>query len=173
MKFDRRTLKTVFGYYLTLFEKFIGKSFKKNRLQSIFNYLPINPHLATSGQPTADQLEIIAQSGFKSIINLAPHSSENALKNEADIVTSLGMHYIHIPVDFDNPQQQDFDQFVSAVKDCAQHKTWVHCAANMRVSCFIYLYRTRILGDSQQQAEVDLNKIWQPFGVWQNFIAKK
>lgn len=173
MKFDQRTLKTVLGYYLTLLEKHLGKNFKSKKLQSIFNYLPINSHLCTSGQPTPQQFKTIADHGFRSLINLAPHSAENAIENEADIVASLGMQYIHIPVDFDSPQQQDLDQFVAAIKSCSGDKTWVHCAANMRVSCFIFLYRTTILGEDRARAQIDLNKIWQPFGVWQNFIAKK
>ena len=173
MKFDRNTLKTVFGYYLTLLEKVLGKSFKKRNLQSIFNYLPINAHLSTSGQPTTTQFKTIANNGFKFIINLAPHSSENSLKNEADIVTSLGMQYTHIPVDFDHPQRHDFEQFVNAIEACGSEKIWVHCAANMRVSCFIFLYKTSILGHSQEQAQIDLHQIWHPFGVWQDFISKK
>ena len=173
MKADLSTIKTVIGYYLTLLEKLLGINFRTNKLQSIFNYLPISSQLSTSGQPTAEQLRTIAKNGFKLIINLAPHGAENALNNEADIVTSLGMQYIHIPVDFDNPQQQDFEQFTSAMATCGDNKTWVHCAANMRVSCFIYFYRTSILKDDKEQAEIDLNKIWQPFGVWKDFISKK
>lgn len=173
MNFHRSTLKTVLGYSLTLVEKFFGKSPRSENLESIFNYLPINAKLSTSGQPTAKQFTTIANCGFKLIINLAPHGGENALKNEADIVNSLGMQYINIPVDFDNPQQQDFDQFVACMENFGQEKIWVHCAANMRVSCFIFLYRTIILGESPQHAETDLKKIWVPFGVWQDLITNK
>ena len=173
MKFNRSTLKTVFGYYLTLLEKWLGKSLKKDKLQSIFNYLPINPHLSTSGQPTAEQFKTIANNGFKLVINLAPHGTENAVDNEADIVTSLGMQYINIPVNFDDPQQQDFEQFAATMEASKGNKIWVHCAANMRVSCFVFLYRTTILGENSAQPEIDLKQIWEPLGIWQSLISRQ
>lgn len=173
MKLNRSTLKTVLGYYLTLLEKWLGKSLKKDKLQSIFNYLPISSHLTTSGQPTAEQFKTIANNGFKLVINLAPHGAENALENEADIVTSLGMQYTNIPVDFDNPQQKDFEQFVAIMEASKGDKIWVHCAANMRVSCFVFLYRTTILGENSAQPEIDLKKIWEPFGKWQHLISEQ
>ncbi len=173
MKFNRSTLKTVFGYYLTLLEKWLGKSLKRDKLQSIFNYLPISSHLTTSGQPTAEQFKTIANNGFKLVINLAPHGTENAVDNEADIVTSLGMQYINIPVNFDDPQQQDFEQFAATMEASKGNKIWVHCAANMRVSCFVFLYRTTILGENSARPEIDLKKIWEPFGIWQSLISRQ
>jgi len=172
MIFHPRTLKTVLGYGISLIEKYSGISFKKNKLTSIFNYLPINPNLSTSGQPTEQQLKSIQAAGYTKIINLAPTSAENALSNEAALVADLGMGYINIPVDFSNPTEQDFAQFVSQLKSYSNKKIWVHCAANMRVSCFIFKYRTAILGTNQNHAQADLRKIWQPNAVWKQFIAK-
>ena len=172
MKVDLRTLKTVLGYALTRIEKFAGFSLKGNQLEAIFNYLPINSQLATSGQPTKNQLKSIKRAGYTKIINLAPTSAENALCNEATLVTDLGMDYINIPVHFSNPTEQDFAQFVSQLKSQSNQKIWVHCAANMRVSCFIFKYRTAILGENLSYAEADLRKIWRPNHIWKTFITK-
>ena len=57
------------------------------------------------------------------------------------------------------------------MEDCAGEKTWVHCAANMRVSAFIYRYRCAVLGEAEQVAKQDLEKIWQPFGNWKTFLS--
>ena len=167
-----RTLKTVLGYTVTRIEKFTGLNFKKNNLRSIFNYLPINPNLATSGQPTKNQFDAIQSAGYKKVINLAPPSAENALSGEADIVRKLGMDYINIPVDFNRPTQQDFDQFVAQMQNHPNQKIWVHCAANMRVSCFLFKYRTAILGENLSDAAADLKKIWQPNKTWRDFVNK-
>lgn len=35
-------------------------------------------------------------------------------------------------------------------------KVWVHCAANMRVSAFIYRYRCTVLGEDRDTAARDL-----------------
>src|SRR5450756_117291 len=39
--------------------------------------------------------------------NLALPTSDNAIPNEGSVVTSLGMAYVHIPVDFKAPTQKD------------------------------------------------------------------
>ena len=172
MIFNPRTLKTVLGYGVSLIEKYTGVSLKKNKLTSIFNYLPINDYLATSGQPTANQLSAIKAAGYTKIINLAPPAAENSLANEASILAKIGIEYINIPVDFSAPTELDFQQFVGHMQRTNQQKIWVHCAANLRVSCFIFKYKTAILGEDLTLAEADLNKMWQPNQVWKNFIDK-
>ena len=169
---NSRTLKTVLGYGLSLIEKITGVNFKKNNLTSIFNYLPISSNIATSGQPTAQQLGAIRSDGYQKIINLAPPIGENSLANEADLVADLGMDYINIPVDFSHPTEADFEQFVLHMQNQDSQKIWVHCAANMRVSCFIFKYRTAILDGNLSDAEAELKKIWQPNKLWQDFIDK-
>ena len=172
MIFNPRTLKTVLGYGVSLVEKYTGVSLKQNKLTSIYNYLPINENLATSGQPTANQLIAIKAAGYIKIINLAPPAAENSLVDEASILAKIGIEYINIPVDFSAPSAQDFQQFVRHMQSHKDQKIWVHCAANMRVSCFIFKYRTAILGEDLTLAEADLNKMWQPNQVWKNFIDK-
>ena len=172
MIFNSRTLKTILSYGLSLIEKITRVNFKKNNLTSIFNYLPISSNIATSGQPTVQQLGAIRSDGYQKIINLAPPIGENSLANEADLVADLGMDYINIPVDFSHPTEADFEQFVLHMQNQDSQKIWVHCAANMRVSCFIFKYRTAILDGNLSDAEADLKKIWQPNKTWQDFIDK-
>lgn len=172
MIFNSRTLKTILSYGLSLIEKITRVNFKKNNLTSIFNYLPISSSIATSGQPTVQQLGAIRSDGYQKIINLAPPIGENSLANEADLVADLGMDYINIPVDFSHPTEADFEQFVLHMQNQDSQKIWVHCAANMRVSCFIFKYRTAILDGNLSDAEADLKKIWQPNKTWQDFIDK-
>jgi protein tyrosine phosphatase (PTP) superfamily phosphohydrolase (DUF442 family) len=172
VKFDLRTIKTVLGYGLTRIEKITGIRFRGKSCDSVFNFLQINPNIATSGQPSKQQFKAIQQAGYKKVINLAPHDVENALANEAAVVADLGMDYINIAVDFNAPAEQDFDQFINHLHSYQSQKIWVHCAANMRVSTFIFRYRTAILGEDKQTAEDDLYKIWRPNKIWRQFIDK-
>jgi protein tyrosine phosphatase (PTP) superfamily phosphohydrolase (DUF442 family) len=172
VKLDPRTIKTVLGYVLTRIEKLAGFNLRGSQLEAIYNYLPISSQLATSGQPSEDQLNSIQCAGYTTIINLAPANAENALCNEAKVVANLGMDYINIPVDFSNPNHQDFKKIMSQMKAKTDQKIWVHCAANIRASCFIFKYRTAILGENRHYADADLKKIWQPNTVWRQFIAK-
>ena len=139
-------------------------------MKEILNYYQINDKIATSGQPTQEQFCTIAEDGYKVIINLALTSSSNAIPNEDAIVTDLGMVYIHLPVIWEAPQIDDVQIFCDLMSVHKLRKVWVHCAKNMRVSCFMYLYRKHILNVPEEQAYYPLNKIWQPQGVWQELI---
>jgi uncharacterized protein (TIGR01244 family) len=164
------TLKTVWGYLVSLIGKYTPFKREGESIEDIYNYHRIDDSLGTSGQPTEKQFRWIQQTGYQIVINLLPNNTENYLEDEADLVERLGMEYVHIPVDFKNPTSTDFDRFADAMKAASSQKVWVHCAANMRVSAFIYKYRRDVLGENAQGARPDLDKIWQPFGVWKTFI---
>jgi len=164
------TLKTVIGYWLNLLSKYMPFEVGKPSLAGIYNYLIISDTIATSGQPTANQFSLIQSAGYTTIINLAPDNADNAIKNEAEIVAHLHLNYIHIPVDFKKPTADDFAKFSKAMTDLNQQKIWVHCAANMRVSAFIYKYRRDVLNEDEALVKTDLDKIWQPYGVWKQFL---
>lgn len=169
------TLKTTLGYLRSLSEKYSGISFKRKSLNSIYNYHRIlgdDWALHTSGQPTESQFEVIKSLGIKTVINLAPASAENALSDEQRTVTQLGLKYVHLPVDFKRPTDDDFRSFVELMRSNDVGKLWVHCAANMRVSAFVYRYRCVELGHNSELAKKDLDAIWEPFGVWRKFVAK-
>jgi uncharacterized protein (TIGR01244 family) len=140
------------------------------KLQSIYNYLPLSSRIATSGQPTADQIQAIAEAGFEVMINLALPSSDNALSNEKELAEALGMHYVHIPVIWEHPTAADLASFLHAMKTHESQRVFVHCAANMRVSVFMALYRVKSLGWSREAAMQAVYKIWQPNEIWNNFI---
>ena len=166
------TLKTIVGFFGTLLSKYTPLKLSKNTLEGIYNYHAISSTLTTSGQPSEEQFLLIRDAGYSSVINLAPHSAENSLTDEALLIKQLGLKYTHIPVDFKNPTDEDFEKFVTSIRESESEKTWIHCAANMRVSAFIYKYRLEVLKYDATQAEADLAKIWEPFGVWKQFIKK-
>lgn len=139
-------------------------------IEAIVNYRKIDGRLATSGQPSREQLAAIADAGYEVVINLALPSSNNAVAGEADIVTAAGMTYLHIPVLWQAPRQSDLQLFFALMQATLDKKTWVHCAMNMRVSCFMYLYQKLVLRLPEQQAGYPLREIWQPDAVWQQFI---
>jgi uncharacterized protein (TIGR01244 family) len=137
----------------------------------IYNWLRLDARTTTSGQPTQAQFDEIAALGVREVINLAPATSEKALKNEAEILATLGMRYTHIPVDFQNPTQADFDRFCEAFEGASEAATHVHCIANYRVSAFLYLYRISA-GMEEARARADLDRIWTPNPVWAAFIER-
>ena len=84
------------------------------------------------------------------------------MPDEAASISRLGMTYIHIPVDFQNPTDQDFEQFCSVMERLNDVPVHVHCIANYRVSAFFYRYRRDVLGmDEGPRREVR----WKRFGT--------
>jgi protein tyrosine phosphatase (PTP) superfamily phosphohydrolase (DUF442 family) len=142
-------------------------------LAEIYNFRLINEKLATAGQPREEQFPDIAAAGYHAVFNIALPTSDNALANEGSIVTRLGMSYFHIPVDFAEPKAEDFQTFCGLMKTLGNRNVFVHCAANMRVSAFIYLYQVLFQNARPSEAEKDLNSIWEPNPVWQRFIEEQ
>ncbi|MCC0175666.1 protein tyrosine phosphatase family protein [Waterburya agarophytonicola K14] len=139
-------------------------------MKSIQDYYQINENIATSGQPTPEQFPWIKDAGYRVIVNLAMSCSTNALANEGAIVTDLGLVYIQIPVVWENPTLDDVKLFFQTMRAFQERKVWVHCAKNMRVSCFIYFWQKYVLRLSEAEARYPMNQIWQPTGVWQQLI---
>lgn len=171
MKKHANTAKTIAGFGRSVLARKIPQLASSHSLNDIYNYLKIDGVYSTSGQPNEAQFKLISNAGYKLVVNLAPTSKlENSIVEERRILSDLGLRYVHIPVDFMNPTEKDFQSFVDTVDQ--QQDVWVHCAANMRVSAFTYRYRTQVLGESTARAEGDLRKIWEPLGVWADFIQR-
>ncbi len=139
-------------------------------IEDIFNHLRIDDRLATGGQPSAGQFDEIAAAGFAAVINLALPTSDDAISNEGELVSARGMTYVHIPVNFQIPARSDYETFAAIMKVFADRKVFIHCAMNMRVSAFIFLYRVQHEGADTETALTDLHRVWEPGKVWQQFI---
>ncbi len=141
-------------------------------IQDIFNFNLISDQLGTSGMPSPDQFLDIQQAGFESVIDLSLSESKDHLPDEEELVQSLGMEYLHIPVVWESPRLEDLQIFFNAMGARSEKKVFVHCVANYRASVFVYLYRTIQLKEDQTKAHADLNRIWIPEGVWVEFIEQ-
>ncbi len=124
-------------------------------------YLRISERVGTAGQITYDEIEAVKKAGFDIVINLAP-ADEERNQLEGYLVTEQGMAYIQIPVSWEEPSQRDLQLFFDVMKANKDRNVFVHCFANMRVSAFVYLYRTLLLGEAENVARADLAKIWDP-----------
>lgn len=137
---------------------------------SMLNYRVYSDRLSSSGQPTEEQLQAVADNGFERVIYLALSDHERALAHEDLVVESLGMDYVHIPIVWTAPSRADFDAFVAIMQSAPEKKTLVHCALNFRASSLIFLYRVLYLQVPQDEALEDLQGVWSPNATWQAFI---
>jgi protein tyrosine phosphatase (PTP) superfamily phosphohydrolase (DUF442 family) len=138
-------------------------------ISEINNLLIVNDRLGTSGQPLDSQFQSIANAGYETLINLATPDSKGAVANEGEIVTTLGMIYVHIPVVWTDPRVTDWELFADLL-NANQRKTYGHCVVNMRVSAFTFLYRVIHMKIDPAEAKNLMNQIWSPNAVWEEFV---
>lgn len=141
-------------------------------LEQIQAFLALSDRVGTAGQPTAAQFKDIQAAGYQSIVNLALVSSTDAIPEEGDIVSQLGMEYVHIPVDWEVPALDDLTRFFEVMDQRSHTQVFVHCAKNMRVSAFMYLYRVLRQRMAPEEAQQALLQIWQPIPHWQAFMER-
>jgi protein tyrosine phosphatase (PTP) superfamily phosphohydrolase (DUF442 family) len=134
------------------------------------HYRRLSETTVTSGQPTVEQLQQVAAQGIEVVINLGLAEADYALPDERGLVESLGLRYEHIPVVWDSPTPQDFQNFVVCMQHHAQRQRLVHCAANKRASAFMFLYRVVVEQCPVTIAITDLTAIWSLNPIWQTFV---
>ena len=140
----------------------------------IYNFMALSETLFTGGMPTAEQMQSAAQEGVQTVINLAPHDVADALPDEAELVTSLGMQYLNIPVNWSTPTKDGLDKFMDAMDKYKHGKVFVHCEANFRASAFVSMYRILQEDWNPDDALEVMHKIWDQdaFPVWRMFIEE-
>lgn len=141
-------------------------------IADICYFRAINDRLTISGQPTEAQLRAVADEGYEIVINLALHNHPRySLPDEAGLVKSLGMTYIHIPVQFDAPGENELLAFFEAMETHEDRKLHIHCSLNKRATVFLGLYRMIKLGQTEADAFETMRSVWEPDEVWAAFIA--
>ena len=143
-------------------------------LEDIYNFLALPENIFTGGMPTREQIADAAQRGVELVINLAPHEVSNALPGEPELVTSLGMQYINIPVIWNTPTRDGLDRFMDLMDQNRDKKILVHCQANFRATAFVAMYRILRLGWDPESAMAGMHKIWdaEDYPIWKMFIEE-
>jgi protein tyrosine phosphatase (PTP) superfamily phosphohydrolase (DUF442 family) len=134
------------------------------------NTYRVSGRLWSSGQLSTRDIRRLPGFGVVAVVNLALPTSPDALPQEAALVTGLGLSYVQIPVAWEAPRPAQFVEFANVLRAYEDRVVWVHCAKNMRVSVFLYLYRKLVLGEDDAAARFPMTEVWQPDRVWQAFI---
>lgn len=139
-------------------------------LAEITNFRQYSDSFASSGQPTREQFQTIAENGFERIVYIAFTNNQNALADADLVVKGLGMEYMQVPVDFNNPLPDEFYSFADSMQRNTGKKTLLHCQVNARATAFSFLYRVIYEDVPVAEAKADMNTVWQPNAVWRDFI---
>ena len=135
------------------------------------NVILISPLLVTSGQPSAQALASLGQSGFQAVIYLAPSSVPDAIKNEPELLSAQGIEFVHIPIPFGSPDESHFLTVSAALERLANKKVLVHCQVNMRASSMVFLHRVIRGNEDPAVAYEAVARVWSPSGAWRKLLA--
>jgi uncharacterized protein (TIGR01244 family) len=131
----------------------------------------------TSGKLLDGDPERLAAIGVKHVINLAMDDSPEALVGEREKLAAAGIGYTHIPVPFDAPTDEHFDDFRDTLAKVGDAPVHVHCIMNWRVSAFFYRLNRDHRGMDEAAARALMEQQWQPdkaddprAKVWADFI---
>jgi len=140
-------------------------------LTDISNFRQYSDQFASSGQPSIEDLTSVKDAGFERIVYLAFSDDSTAIDAEDRRVKKHGMRYVHIPVDFNKPELEEFQTFLHLMQAEPDTKTLLHCQINLRASTFSLLYRVIALGVPLGEAKQVFDSVWQPNETWYRFIV--
>ena len=133
------------------------------------NFVIVSNRIHTSGQPTEAQLGDLRNAGYEIVINLSPPQVFGSLHQEGGLVAQTGLQYVNIPVDWNNPNYNDFKFFSEILKQSQSQHFLVHCQVNKRASLFTFLYRVVHEGVEPDEAYEKVTAIWAPDPHWLEF----
>lgn len=99
----------------------------------------INNELAIAGQITPDQLQEIADDGYKSVLNLRLQNENGILDSEQDEIELLGLYYINFPINIAEINRQLASQLFQAITQLPK-PTLIHCDNSIRSAAIVLLY---------------------------------
>lgn len=106
----------------------------KQERAGIVNFSKVDAVVACGGATETSALEGLAKDGFKSVINLRQATENNAnIDQNAARAKELGLKYIHIPFNAQQPDPKVIDQFLATIADKSNQPAYVHCGSASRV----------------------------------------
>jgi uncharacterized protein (TIGR01244 family) len=157
----RQSSSSVFRPWLVLMVALAaGGAFgaQKPEYPDIKNFLRVDEHYCTGGQPTMDDLVRMKKGGIKTILNLRRPEEFNA-EQEATQAEKLGLRYFLIPVDPKQPQDEQVDEFLKVLTNPQNLPVFVHCHTANRVGAFWMIRRVLIDGWPIENAEREAERI--------------
>jgi len=111
----------------------------------------INNELTIAGQLTSEQLQKIAQEGFKSVLNLRSPDEDGFLDSEQQQAEALGLYYINIPVKVEAINHEIAAQVLKQIDELSK-PALVHCNSAMRAAAMVLMHIATRQGVSLKQA---------------------
>ncbi len=113
----------------------------------------INQQLAISGQITPEQLQQLADDGYKSVLNLCFANESISWTNEQQKTELLGLYYVNLPTKIENLIHQTAKQVFQIIDELPK-PLLIHCDNSKRSAAIVLLYISTKQGIAFEQ-------VWQ------------
>lgn len=96
------------------------------------------PGMMAAGQPTGEQIQLLAEEGYKTVVDLRLPAEPRGF-DEPEAVRQNGMAYENIPVNPESLDPAGLDRFFEVMKK-AEQPVLIHCGSSNRVGAFLYAW---------------------------------
>ena len=110
-------------------------------VQGISNFYQVDEHVYRGAQPTTEGFNYLAKIGVKTVLDLREDDERSAV--EAQVVTSLDMQYLNVPMTGLNPPTEaEITKILALLEDGTTGAVFVHCKFGAdRTGAVIAAYR--------------------------------
>jgi protein tyrosine phosphatase (PTP) superfamily phosphohydrolase (DUF442 family) len=114
--------------------------------------LCIDDKPSLGGQPSGGAYARAAVNGYRSVLTLRSQQDGVDVVRERLLVEQTKMRYFNIPASAKLPRPERVDEFLSLVRDKANHPMLINCAFAERVAPFMMILRISEQGWSEEKA---------------------
>lgn len=137
----------------------------------VVNFTKVDATVACGGDTSPEAIAVLAQQGFKTVINLRL-PSEPGVAEEAAAVQSAGMSYVHLPMTPSAPEDETAERFLAVIADTSLQPVYIHCASANRVGAVWALKRVVQDGWSRQDAIAEAEALGMKSPVMHEFVQR-
>lgn len=125
----------------------------------ISRFQHIDDRLATSAQPTGEQVAWLKAQGFDAVVNLSTPTARNFAPDEARLALEAGLAYVHAPVDCSKLEPAHYELLRGVLQAFQGRKVLVHCAGNVKSSALVQLWRIKEKGEDRDRLTEELRAL--------------
>lgn len=134
------------------------------------NFHRVSEEIATSGQPSDEDLKRLREAGFKAVLNLRP--PEEGSLAEKPKVEALGMTYVNIPITPETITDEKVQRFSEVVADPSNKPLLIHCASANRVGGLWFIHRALGQGVAAEQGLKEAKEIGLKSPVLEGIVIR-
>ncbi|MGB3294370.1 MAG: sulfur transferase domain-containing protein [Phormidesmis sp.] len=94
---------------------------------------PVGEQISVSSQLSPAQLRQLPEQGFKSVVNLRNYQEENATADDHQLVESLGLSYVNLPIKPDKLDEVRIEQVLGQVHELPK-PLLIYCGSSLRAT---------------------------------------